>query len=98
MCNAMLIDPADDVVVAIEPIAKGAPVVYLCGEEEQHFSAREDIPIYHKVSRRDIPADEPISKYGQHIGVAACDIPMGAHVHVHNVKSRRENLDGGETV
>ena len=43
-------------------------------------------------NRKDIPADAPIVKYGEHIGHAARDIKQGEHVHEHNVKSVRENL------
>ena len=92
MRNAMMIDIADDVVVAIEPISKGETVEYICEGETVQFPALQDITIYHKVARRDIPAGALISKYGQHIGVAACDIKAGEHVHVHNVASHRENL------
>jgi len=92
MRNAMLIDPADDVVVAIEPIGKGETVQYVCNGEAVQFPALEDITIHHKVARRDISTGKPVSKYGQHIGVAACDIKKGAHVHVHNLSSHRENL------
>lgn len=94
MYNAMIIDPKDDVVVAIEPISKGDAVTYLCDGREQSFSAGEDIPIYHKAACRALAAGAPVSKYGAHIGVAACDILQGAHVHVHNLASHRENLDG----
>lgn len=93
MCNAMLIDPADDVVVAIEAIAQGEAVEYLCGGETVRLSAQEDITIYHKVARRALAAGAPVSKYGQHIGVAARDIRAGEHVHVHNLASHREQLD-----
>lgn len=92
MRNAMIIDPADDVVVAIETISAGETVEYLCEGETVCFPALQDITIYHKVARRDIAAGAPISKYGEHIGVAACDIKAGQHVHVHNVGSHREEL------
>ena len=55
MLNAMLIDPADNVVVAIEPIAKDSPVEYDCGGETRRLTALEDITIYHKLACRDIP-------------------------------------------
>ncbi len=41
----------------------------------------------HKYARRDIKKDEHIIKYGQSIGHATQDIPKGAHVHIHNVKT-----------
>ena len=93
MRNAMIIDAKDNVAVAIEPIAKGGTVTYVCGGEDVSLTALEDITIYHKLARRDIPEGEPVVKYGEHIGVAARDIKAGEHVHEHNVGSHRENLE-----
>lgn len=92
MKNAMLIDPADNVVVAIEPIAKDSPVEYDCGGETRRLTALEDITIYHKLACRDIAQGEPVVKYGQHIGSAVTDIKAGQHVHVHNVESHSTNV------
>ena len=80
MLNAMRIDPADNVVVAIEPIAKDSPVEYDCGGETRRLTALEDITIYHKLACRDIPQGELVVKYGQHIGSAVTDIQAGQHV------------------
>lgn len=93
MHNAMIIDAKDNVAVAIEPIAKGADAVYLCGDREVSLPVLEDITIYHKLATRDIAKGEPVVKYGEHIGIASCNIKAGEHVHVHNVESHRENLD-----
>ena len=51
-----------------------------------------DVTIYHKLARHDIKKGDMVSKYGQHIGMAACDIKMGEHVHTHNIESKREYL------
>lgn len=93
MRNAMIIDSKDNVAVAIEPIAKGEMATYVCEGQEVSLPVLEDITIYHKLATRDIAKNEAVVKYGEHIGVAACDIRAGEHVHVHNVASRRENLD-----
>ena len=92
MLNAMIIDVKDNVAVAIEPIAKGETVTYLCEGEEVTLTAAQDITIYHKLARKDIAKGDPIVKYGEHIGVAGCDIKAGEHVHVHNVEDHRETL------
>ena len=91
--NAMIIDPKDNVAVAIEPIAAGDTVTYLVQGKAVSLTAAEDITIYHKLAIRDIPEGEPVVKYGEHIGVAARDIKAGEHVHEHNVGSHRENLE-----
>jgi hypothetical protein len=41
----------------------------------------------HKIAARPIAAGETILKYNFPIGVATEAIPLGAHVHVHNVRS-----------
>ena len=92
MRNAMIIDAKDNVAVAIEPIAKGDNAVYVCEGREVSLPVLEDITIYHKVAIHDIPKGAPISKYGEHIGIAGCDIHTGEHVHVHNVADHREDL------
>ena len=97
MLNAMIVEAAkDNVIVAIEPIAKGDTVTYNCAGQEKSLTALEDITIYHKLATRDIPKGQPVVKYGEHIGIASCDIKAGEHVHVHNVESHRENLEGKE--
>lgn len=93
MRNAMIIDSKDNVAVAIEQIAKGETATYVWDGKEISVPVLEDITIYHKLATRDIAKGEPVVKYGEHIGVAACDIKAGQHVHVHNVASHRENLD-----
>lgn len=92
MINAMIIDPKDDVVVAIEPIKAGDDVNYLLDGKTETLKAVTDVTIYHKLARRDIARGAMVSKYGQHIGMAACDIKAGEHVHTHNIQSKREDL------
>ena len=92
----MIIDPKDNVAVAIEPIAKGTAAVWVAGGKEASVTALEDITIYHKLATRDIAKGEPVVKYGEHIGIASCDIKAGEHVHVHNVEGHRENLEAKE--
>ena len=41
----------------------------------------------HKLAARPIAAGETVLKYNFPIGVATADIPAGAHVHVHNMRS-----------
>ena len=87
MQNAMIIDGRDNVIVAIEPIAKGDTVTWMCDGKENTLTALQDITIYHKIACRDIVKGMPVIKYGEHIGIA------GEHVHIHNVEGHRENLE-----
>lgn len=88
MRNAVLIDDADNVVVAIEPISAGSPVDYVDREGKSfELVAADDIPLYHKAARCPIAKGESVVKYGEYIGVATQDIASGAHVHTHNCMS-----------
>lgn len=93
MPNAILVDPGDNVVVVIEAVEAGALITYTQAGQTRQLPARQPIPIYHKAARCDIAAGAPVCKYGQHIGLAACDIAAGEHVHLHNVMSHREVLE-----
>ena len=91
--NAAIIDQKDTVVVAIEKINAGETVTWRdCFGNEQHIVAKTDVPIFHKVAITDMPKGSEVVKYGEHIGLAAFDIHVGEHVHVHNVQNHREQL------
>lgn len=93
MINALIIDDKDNVIVAIEPINKDSEVSYVTKSgEAKTLKAVDDITIYHKLASKDIEKGTPVIKYGEHIGIASCDIKAGSHVHVHNVESHREDL------
>ena len=47
MLNAMIVEAAkDNVIVAIEPIAKGDTVTYNCAGQEKSLTALEDVTIW----------------------------------------------------
>ncbi len=79
----ILLDPRDNVLVVRARIRAGDVLAV----EDASVPAEKDVPLAHKLARRDIRAGEKILKYGAPVGVATADIPAGAHVHVHNVRS-----------
>lgn len=97
MINAVIINKKDNVIVAIEPIKVGDDIYYksLNGDENS-IEALDDINIYHKIAIKNITKDEPVIKYGEHIGFALRDIKVGEHVHDHNIEGRREDLKSKE--
>ncbi len=54
---------------------------------EDMETAEGRIPKGHKLASRPIQKGENVIKYGYPIGHATCDIPQGAHVHIHNIKT-----------
>ncbi|MFM0337425.1 UxaA family hydrolase [Paraburkholderia fungorum] len=52
-------------------------------------SAKQDIPIGHKVALRDMAVGETVYKYGVDIGKVVAPIKAGEHAHVHNIKTKR---------
>ena len=83
MNRLLQITPRDMVAVALEPLKAGETAAY-CGGE---ITLLDDLPMGHKAALRDIRAGEPVIKYGYPIGKALTDIPAGAHVHTHNLKT-----------
>ena len=85
MINGIFITSKDSV-VTISAEAKPSDVVsYLDGNDRIEVTVLDNIPIYHKMAVKAISKGENIIKYGELIGIAACDIKPGQHVHVHNV-------------
>lgn len=82
------INPADNVIVALEPLAAGTAVA-VPGVGD--VAAAEDIPQGHKMAVRAIAAGDNVIKYGLPIGHVTCDVQAGSWLHTHNVKT---NLSG----
>jgi (2R)-sulfolactate sulfo-lyase subunit alpha len=52
-------------------------------------SAKQDIPIGHKVALKDMAVGDTVYKYGVDIGKVVQPISAGEHAHVHNIKTKR---------
>lgn len=84
--KALLIDPRDNVAVALEDIPAGA-VVEVLGSNPCVITARRMIPFAHKIATRRVDKGQGLTKFGVPIGFATEDICEGEWVHFHNVKS-----------
>jgi (2R)-sulfolactate sulfo-lyase subunit alpha len=85
-------DEGDSVgVVVVEGVAAGQSLTGWVMDQDKTigFTAASSIPIGHKLAIRPIAADDTIIKYGVDIGRAIAPIAAGAHLHVHNVKTKR---------
>ena len=84
---AIKINPKDNVVVALHPIAKGTAVPV----DNTAITAVEDIPQGHKMAIAPIKEGENVIKYGFPIGHATADAVPGTWMHTHNIHT---NLSG----
>ena len=78
-------------VVVVEGLAAGTDMLCVVTEDNSDFrlTAAEDIPIGHKVALSDLAEGETVIKYGADIGRMIAGAGKGAHVHVHNLKTKR---------
>jgi (2R)-sulfolactate sulfo-lyase subunit alpha len=78
-------------VVVVEGLKAGTDMLAVITHDNSDFriTAKQDIPIGHKVALKDIKKGETVWKYGQDIGVAKAAIGKGEHAHVHNIKTKR---------
>ncbi|MBD5321829.1 MAG: altronate dehydratase family protein [Duncaniella sp.] len=88
MKDFLKINPADNVAVAINPLAKGT-VVNVDGTGD--ITLVSDIPAGHKFALRDIAQGENIIKYGFPIGHARHDVAKGHYLDHEDIKT---NLEG----
>lgn len=84
------VDPRDHVATALRDLVPGE----VLGLHGQAITARADIPKGHKIAIQAAKAGEDVLKYGWPIGRATSDIAVGDHVHVHNVTTRLEGVEG----
>ena len=84
-------EPDDDVGVAVEDLKAGSEVgaVTLEGKPVGSVTLVDDVPLGHKVAMRDIASGKDVIEYGRVIGMASQAAPRGAHVHTHNLKTKR---------
>ncbi len=87
--RALVIDPRDDVAVALAELEAGESCAVRVGDETRTVELREKIAFGHKFALRSIPKGDNVLKYGEVIGEATADIEVGAWVHLHNLVSRR---------
>jgi len=92
--RALVLDPADNVAVALVDLARGEAVV---PPSFASVTLRDEVRVGHKLALRPIGTGESVRKYGEVIGVASADIAAGEHVHVHNVVSARLPAPAGAT-
>ncbi|MDF1608101.1 UxaA family hydrolase [Hoeflea sp. YIM 152468] len=85
-------DHADNVgVVVVEGLAAGTKMLCVITHDNSSFElvSKSDVPIGHKIALKDIGSGDTAIKYGEDIGKFVADVEKGAHVHTHNLKTKR---------
>jgi (2R)-sulfolactate sulfo-lyase subunit alpha len=84
-------EPDDDVGVAVEDLKAGTEVgaLTLEGKPVTAVTLINDVPLGHKVAMHKLADARDVTEYGRVIGVATQDVPVGSHVHTHNLKTKR---------
>lgn len=88
MTEVLKINPADNVVVAIQPQAAGARIEV----DGRQIEVLEDVPAGHKIAIRDIAEGENVIKYGFPIGHAREAKKAGAWMNENNIKTNLAGL------
>ena len=85
-------DKRDNVgVVVIEGLSAGTDMLCVVTQDDSEFrlTAKDDIPIGHKVALSSLADGDTIIKYGEDIGRMVANAGPGNHVHTHNLKTKR---------
>jgi altronate dehydratase small subunit len=93
MIQGVIIDPEDNIGVALEALPAGSKPV-LKSEKPTQLTLIDPIPYQHKFSTRNIASGKEIIKHGVVVGVATKDIKKGEHVHIHNMAGLRARAAG----
>ena len=89
--RAILMDPRDNVAIALGDFGAGAAVTVKSLEQEPVCTLKVTgpLPYGHKLAVKEIALGEPIIKNGETIGAASQAIVLGEHAHIHNIVSLR---------
>lgn len=92
MDHSALRHQAEDTVgIVIYSVKAGSEIAVkdIVTEEISCLTVREDIPIFHKIALSGMVEGQDIVEYGQVIGRATADIPVGGYVHIHNIRTKK---------
>lgn len=86
MKKGIRLNPKDNVGVVIQDVNPGEEVYF---DNGLVVTALDPIKLPHKIAVVDIKAGDYVIKYGEPMGYATKDIPVGSHVHDHNCDSEK---------
>jgi altronate hydrolase len=83
--KTLLIDPRDNVIVALQNLAPGAPLI-------PGISAVEAVPAKHKAALTDLAPGQPVRMYGVTVGKAVKPIRAGERISTENIVHEAESF------
>lgn len=91
MIQFLVHEKADTVGVATVDIKANETVsgIYMDSQAPIQINALEDIPLGHKIALFPMKEGDTVLKYGHDIGKVVAAFEKGAHVHIHNLKTKR---------
>jgi (2R)-sulfolactate sulfo-lyase subunit alpha len=84
--------PKDNVgVVVVEDLKAGTDMLGVITETNTtiRVTAKQDIPIGHKVALTELKEGDTVIKYGADVGRMVGSAETGEHVHIHNHRTKR---------
>ncbi len=91
--NALMMDPADNVVTCIREIMPGEEISYRVDGTTHTLTAQEKIPYCHKTAIHDIDTGGEVVKYGEVIGAALEPLKAGCWVSHLNIRGIPRNYE-----
>jgi (2R)-sulfolactate sulfo-lyase subunit alpha len=92
MIHFVLHDAKDTVAVVVVEGVKADMILkgWIMDEDRMiDITAKQDIPIGHKVALKDMAVGDTVLKYGIDMGKVVAPIKAGEHAHVQNIKTKR---------
>jgi (2R)-sulfolactate sulfo-lyase subunit alpha len=91
MIQFLVHEKADTVGVATVDIKANqvATGLYMDNQNPVEIKAAQDIPLGHKIALIAMQKGDTVIKYGHDIGCVTAAFDKGAHVHIHNLKTKR---------
>ena len=91
--NHFVLHDANDTVavVVVEGVKAGMALNGWIMDENKTMTltAKQDIPIGHKIALKDMAVGDTVIKYGIDMGKVVAPVQAGQHAHVHNIKTKR---------
>jgi altronate dehydratase small subunit len=90
--GALVLHPHDNVATALRDLAPGETIGLQGPSHVLTLKVIEPVALCHKIALQALEPGQSARKYGEVIGTVSQAIGMGCHVHVHNLKSDRAQI------